>query len=144
MKTQDRYRVHQHHKFEHGGKKYAADTESDVIAEINDVEWALLNRDLAETIYATVEGLNSQFKTDQIFQGIERLQRLSRHGHLLSPTAETKKVPQATEPLKLLVPFQFLPEKSAQDAVTNENRYHLLTPTGIQGTILASSCQIDR
>ncbi len=127
MKVQTRYRVHQHHKYEHCGRKYAADMESEVVIEINEVEWELLNRDLAETLYATVEGLKSKFKPEQVIEGIERLQQLSRRGHLLSPTADTKTVPQASEPLKLLVPFQFLAETGAMDTVTNENRYHLLT-----------------
>jgi len=127
MKIQTKYRVHKHYKFEYSGRKYAADIESDVIVKINDVEWALLNQDLTETLYATVEGLKLRFKTEQIFEGLERLQRLSKRGYLLSPTVVSKIGPQSTETLKLLVPFQFLPEKSVQDAVTNENRYHLLT-----------------
>ncbi|MCY3722838.1 MAG: glycosyltransferase [Candidatus Poribacteria bacterium] len=126
MKVQTKYRVHQHHKFEHGGRKYAADLESNITVEINEIEWALLNRDLTETIYETVEGLKSQFEIDQIFEGIERLQRLSRRRHLLSPTEVTRTSPQSEERLKLLVPIQFVQEQSALDAVTNENRYHLL------------------
>lgn len=126
MKVQTRYRVHQHHKFEHGGRKYIADLESEAVIEINEVEWELLNRDLTETLYATVEGLKSQFKAEWVFEGIERLQQLSRRGHLLSPTADTKTASQPSETLKLLVPFQFLSENSTLDPVTNENRYHLL------------------
>ena len=127
MKVQTRYRVHQHHKFKHGGRKYAADLESEAIVEINDVEWALLDRDLTETTYATVEGLKSQFKIECLFKGIERLQQLSRRGYLLSPTESPKASPRSEEKLKLLVPLQFVQEKWRLDAVTNENRYHLLT-----------------
>jgi len=126
MKVQTRYRVHQHHKFEHGGRKYAADLETGSVIEINEVEWELLNRDLTETSYATVEGLKSQFKTDQIFEGIERLQQLSKRRCLLSPTEGKKISPRSEERLKLLVPLQFVQEKWALDPVTNENRYHLL------------------
>ena len=129
MKVQTKYRVHRHHKFKHGGKKYAADMESEAIVEINAVEWALLNRDLTETIYATVEGLKSIFKTEQIFEGIERLENLSQRGQLLSPiemigSGESRN--QEAPLNKLLVPFQFALEKDSLDAVTNENRYHLL------------------
>lgn len=128
MKVQTKYRVHKHHKFEHGGKKYAADTEFDVIVEINDVEWELLDRDLTQTIYATVEGLKSQFKTEQIFEGIERLESLSQRGCLLSPISRViedhTRNPETK--LKLLVPFQFALEKDTLDTITNENRYHLL------------------
>ena len=126
MRVQTRYRVHQHHKFENNGRKYAADLESDTIVEINAVEWQLLNWDLTETIYATVEGLKSQFKIKQIFEGIERLERLSLRGQLLSPTDQTKTPPSSEEKLKLLVPLQFVEEKIELDTVTNENRYHLL------------------
>lgn len=126
MKVQTKYRVHQHYKFEHDGRKYAADLESNITIEINEIEWALLNRDLTETIYETVEGLKSQFEIDQIFEGIERLERLSRRRHLLSPTEVRKTSPQLEERLKLLVPIEFVQEKSTLDAVTNENRYHLL------------------
>lgn len=128
MKIRTKYRIHQHHKFEHGGKKYAADMESDAIFEINDVEWELLNRDLTETLYTTVERLKLQFEIEQIFEGIERLESLSRRGHLLSPIGgmlrEDSQIPETR--LKLLVPFQFALEKDALDPVTNENRYHLL------------------
>lgn len=128
MKIRTKYRIHQHHKFEHGGKKYAADMESDAIFEINDVEWELLNRDLTETLYTTVERLKLQFEIEQIFEGIERLESLSRRGHLLSPIGgmlgEDSQIPETK--LKLLVPFQFALEKEALDPVTNENRYHLL------------------
>ena len=128
MKVQTKYRIHQHHKFEHCGKKYAADMESDAIVEINDVEWELLNRDLTETLYATVEGLKLQFEIEQIFEGVERLENFSRRGHLLSPIAgmarEEFQIPETK--LKVLVPFQFALEKETLDPVTNENRYHLL------------------
>ena len=128
MKVQTKYRIHQHHKFEHCGKKYAADMESDAIVEINDVEWELLNRDLTETLYATVEGLKLQFEIEQIFEGIERLESFSQRGHLLSPIEwmlkEESQIPEAK--LKLLVPFQFALEKETLDPVTNENRYHFL------------------
>ena len=126
MKVQTKYRVHNHYKFEHGGRRYAADLESGAIIEINEVEWELLNRDLAEKFYAIVEALRSQFKNEQIFEGIERLQRLSRYGYLLTPTKEARTYPQSGEKLKLLVPFEFVEEKKKLDAVTNENRYHLL------------------
>jgi glycosyltransferase involved in cell wall biosynthesis len=128
MKVQTKYQIH-HHKFEHGGKKYAVDMESDIIVEIDEVEWALLNCDLTQTIYAIVNGLKSQFKAEQIFQGFERLESLSRRGHLLSPTEGTKsgESRQQDVPInKLLVPFQFALEKNDLDSVTNENRYHLL------------------
>ena len=129
MKVQTKYRIHQHHKFEHGGKKYAADIESDTVVEIGKVEWALLNCDLMQTIYAIVKGLKSQFKAEQIFQGFERLESLSRRGHLLSPTEGTvsgQSRQQEVSINKLLVPFQFALEKNDLDSVTNENRYHLL------------------
>lgn len=126
MKVEARYRVHQHCKFEQAGRKYAADLESDTIVEINNVEWELLDRDLTETLYATVEALKLQFKIEQIFEGIERLQWLSQRGQLLSPTWSTYTPSQSDRRLKLLVPFQFIPEKSFQDPVTNENRFHLL------------------
>lgn len=126
MKVETRYRVHEHRKFEQTGRKYVADLESDTVVEINDVEWELLDRDLTETLYATVEGLKSEFKIERIFEGIERLQRLSQRGQLLSPTWSTYTPSQSDGRLKLLVPFQFVPEKSIQDAVTNENRFHLL------------------
>ena len=129
MKVQTKYRIHKHHKFEHCGRKYAADMESDAIVEVNDVEWALLDRDLTQAIYATVEGLKSQFKIDQIFDGIERLESFSRRGHLLSPVGmvvkENTRDPEAK--LKLLVPLKFALENTTLDAITNENRYHLLT-----------------
>ncbi len=126
MKVETRYRVHQHRKFEQSGRKYAADLESDTIVEINDVEWELLDQNLTETLYATVERLRSKFKIEQIFEGIERLQRLSQRGQLSSPTWSTYIPSQSDRRLKLLVPFQFVPEKSVQDPVTNENRFHLL------------------
>ena len=119
--------MHRHHKFEHGGKKYAADMESEITVEINEVEWELLNRDFTETLYATVEDLKSQFTIEQIFEGVERLQRLSRRGLLLSPIGEAKIYQQSGEKLKLFVPLQFVQEQAALDTITNENRYHLLT-----------------
>ncbi len=129
MKVQTKYRIHKHHKFEHCGRKYAADLESEAILEVNDVEWELLDRNLTQTIYATVEDLKSQFKIDQIFDGIERLESLSRRGYLLSPVGvmvkENTRDPEAK--LKLLVPLKFALENTALDAITNENRYHLLT-----------------
>ena len=128
MKVRTKYRIHQHHKFKHCGRKYAADLESDAIVEINDVEWELLNRDMTETLYATFEGLKLQFEIEQIFEAVERLESLSQRGHLLSPiegmVREISQIPEAK--LKLLVPFQFALEKEALDPITNENRYHLL------------------
>ncbi len=128
MKVQTKYRIHQHHKFEHCGKKYIADLESEAVIEINEVEWELLNRDLTETLYATVEGLKLQFEIEQVFEGIERLESFSQRGHLLSPIEwmlkEESQIPEAK--LKLLVPFQFALEKETLDPVTNENRYHFL------------------
>jgi len=93
------------------------------------VEWALLNRDLTQTLYATVEGLKSHFKTEQIFEGIERLESLSQRGYLLSAidVVVQKDTRSQEAKLKLLVPFQFALEKNELDAITNENRYHLLT-----------------
>ena len=128
MKVQTKYRIHQHHKFEHGGKKYAADMESDTIIEINDVEWELLNCDLAETIYTIVENLKSRFKTEQIFESVERLENLSQRGRMLSPIEVMAREKNSNEEkkLKVLVPFQFVLEKTALDTTTNENRYHLL------------------
>ncbi len=127
MKVQTSYRVHQHYKFEQNGKKYAADMESNAIVEISDVESELLDRDLTHTLYATVECLKSQFRTEQIFDGLEYLQQLSQRGQLLSPTRGACTFPQSEKKLKLLVPFQFVQEQSALDDITNENRYHLLT-----------------
>ena len=128
MKVQTKYQIHQHHKFEHGGKKYAADIESDAIIEINDVEWELLNCDLTEAVYTIVENLKSRFKTEQIFESIERLESLSQRGCMLSPIEMVAREKDSNEEkkLKVLVPFQFILEKTALDATTNENRYHLL------------------
>lgn len=128
MRVQPRYRVHQHHKFEHAGRKYAADLEAAAIVEINDVEWALLDLDLAQTLYATIEALKSQFKIEQIFEGVERLENLSQRGHLLTPIdmRVREEIQNQETKLKLLVPFQFALEKDELDAITSENRYHLL------------------
>ena len=128
MKVQTKYRVHAHHIFEHGRQKYAADLESETVVEINDVESELLNSDLTRTLYTIVEGLKSRFETEQIFQGIERLETLSQRGHLLTPIEVMRADnpnPEKTRH-KLLVPFQFALEKDNLDAVTSENRYHLL------------------
>ena len=128
MKIHTKYRVHKHHKFEHAGRKYAADMESDAIVEINDVEWELLNCDLAKAIYVNVETLKLRFKVEQVFDGFERLESLSQRGHLLSPVnvirREDTQDPEAK--LKLLIPLEFALEKNTLDAVTTENRYHLL------------------
>ena len=132
MISHHHYRLKQHHKFEQGDRKYVADLEGGDIIQVNDVEWEILSRYAAQTLYQIVEGLKEKYKVASIFDGIERLERLGRQGSLLHPVV--KPVARAIanpermngKP-KLMIPFHFTREKSALDYGTNLNRYHLLT-----------------
>ena len=129
MKPKTDYQLKHHHKFEHGGRRYVADLKTGDIVEANAVEWEILSRYGSQTRYEIVEGLKQQYKISSIFDGIERLERLGRHGSLLYPTVEAKNSLSAdgVRHPKLLVPFDFTMEKLALDHVTNLNRYRLLT-----------------
>ena len=125
------YHLNRHHKFEQGGRKYAADLEANNIIQINDVEWEILDRYATQTEHQIVEGLKEKYKITSIFDGIERLERLGQRGSLLSPidgvmeqTADSWK--QENRKPQLLVPFHFTKEKTSLDYVTNLNRYQLL------------------
>ena len=132
MLSQKRYRLKRHYKFEQDDRKYVADLETGDIVELNAVEWEILSRYESQTWYQIVEGLKQKYKISAIFDGIERLEHLSRQGSLLSPIVgsvgetamdweETGRHP------KLLVPFDFTQEKSVLDHITNLKRYQLLT-----------------
>ena len=127
MGPQRRYRLKQHHTFEQDGRKYVADLETRDIVPLKDVEWEILSRYASQTRYQIVEGLKKQYKLTDIFEGIERLERLGQQDSVLSPIVETTASPPANLPPKLLVPFHFTREKSALDYVTNLNRYQFVT-----------------
>ena len=125
------YRLNRHHKFQQAGRKYVADLETNDVIEVNDVEWDILSRYATQTAYQIVEALKGKYKPTTVFEGIARLQRLSKNGQLLTqiPNASRKSdVSQHIDrKLRVLVPFDFTKEKSALDYITNLNRYQLLT-----------------
>ena len=145
MVSQRRYRLKRHHTFEQEGRKYVADLETRDIVPLNDVEWEILSRYASQTRYQIVEGLKKTYKLTDIFEGIERLERLGQQGSVLCRTevpspARTdgrgNPAPTGNRPPKLLVPFHFAREKPALDYVTNLNRYQFLTH-------LAASAQLE-
>ncbi len=125
------YRLNRHHKFQQDGRKYVADLETNDIIEVNDVEWDILGRYATQTAYQIVEALKGKYKSTTVFEGIARLQRLSKHGQLLTQIPNTGRKSDVSQhidrKLKVLVPFDFTKEKSALDYITNLNRYQLLT-----------------
>ena len=127
MGPQWRYRLKQHHTFEQDGRKYVADLETSDIVPLKDVEWEILSRYASQTRYQIVEGLKKTYKLTDIFEGIERLERLGQQGSVLSPIIETAAPPILNRPPKLLVPFHFAREKPALDYITNLSRYQGLT-----------------
>ena len=132
MVSQRRYRLKRHYKFEQDDRKYVADLETGDVVEVNAVEWEILSRYESQTLYQIVEGLKQKYKISAIFDGIERLEHLSRQGSLLSPivgsVGETDTDWEETgQHPKLLVPFDFAREKLALDHITNLKRYQLLT-----------------
>ena len=131
MASNTNYRLNRHHKFKQGGRKYAADLETNEIIQVNDVEWDILNRYGTQTQYQIVEELKEKYKSTTVFDGIARLERLGKHGQLLAqiPNAASKAnvSEQIDRKLKVLVPFNFSKEKSSVDYITNLNRYQLLT-----------------
>lgn len=131
MTSNTRYCLKRHHKFEHGGRKYAADLETNGIFQITDVEWDILDHYDFQTQYHIVEELKEKYKVTTIFEGIERLERLGEQGSLLRPIDEATSRPvtdwkQAKRKPRLLVPFHFTKEKASLDYITNLNRYELL------------------
>ena len=135
MGPQRRYRLKQHHTFEQDGRKYVADLETSDIVPLNDVEWEILSRYASQTRYQIVEALKKTYKLTDIFEGIERLERLGQQGSVLCraevpSSARTdgqgNPAPTGNRPPKLLVPFHFAREKPALDYVTNLNRYQFL------------------
>ena len=136
MRPKTDYRLEHHHKFEREGRRYVADLETGDIIQISDVEWEILSRYASRTRHQIVEELKQEYKLTDIFDGIERLERLGRQGAILRPTVEalsrkpTRKpaLPStANQKPKILVPFHFTREKSALDYFTGLNRYQLLT-----------------
>ena len=125
------YRLNRHHKFKQDGRKYVADLETNHIIEVNEVEWDILQRYGAQTQYQIVEALKEKYKVNAIFDGIARLERLGKHGQLLTQIPVSAKKPNALQPidrkLKVLVPFEFTEEKLSLDYITHLNRFHLLT-----------------
>lgn len=126
MGPQRRYRLKQHHTFEQDGRKYVADLETSDIVPLKEVEWEILSRYASQTRYQIVEGLKKTYKLTDIFEGIERLERLGQQGSVLSPIIETAAPPILNRPPKLLVPFHFAREKPALDYIANLNRYQFL------------------
>jgi glycosyltransferase involved in cell wall biosynthesis len=127
MVSQRRYRLKQHHTFEQDDRKYVVDLETGDLIPLKDVEWDILSRYASQTRYQIVETLKEQYKLTDIFEGIERLERLGQQGSVLSPIIETAPPPSLNRPPKLLVPFHFTGEKSSLDYLTNFNRYQFLT-----------------
>ena len=125
------YRLNRHHKFKQNHRKYIADLETNDIVEVNEVEWDILQRYGTQTQYQIVEALKEKYKVNVIFDGIARLERLGKHGQLLTQIPTSAKKSNALQPidrkLKVLVPFEFTQEKSSLDYITHLNRFHLLT-----------------
>lgn len=136
MKPKTDYQLKHHHKFQHEGRKYAADLETGDIVQISDVEWEILSSYQLQTRHQIVDELKQEYKLTDIFDGIERLERLGRQGSILRPKVEalsrkpTRKPASPTpanQKPKILVPFHFTREKSALDYFTGLNRYQFLT-----------------
>lgn len=131
MRFNTDYRLNRHHKFKRNDRKYVADLETNDIVEVNEVEWDILQRYGTQTQYQIVEALKEKYKVNAIFDGIARLERLGKHGQLLTQIPTSAKKPNALQPvdlkLKVLVPFEFTEEKSSLDYITHLNRFHLLT-----------------
>ena len=136
MKPKTNYQLKHHHKFQHEGRKYAADLETGDIVQISDVEWEILSSYQLQTRHQIVDELKQEYKLTDIFDGIERLERLGRQGSILRPKVEalsrkpTRKPASPTpanQKPKILVPFHFTREKSALDYFTGLNRYQFLT-----------------
>lgn len=131
MLSHTHYRLKQNHKFEQDDQKYVADLETGDVIQISDVESEILEHYESQTHYQIVEGLKEKYKLTTIFDGIERLERLGKHGSLLHPVIENVRVKAphryTDRTPKLFVPFHFTKEKSALDYVMNLNRYQSLT-----------------
>ena len=131
MTSNTDYRLNRHHKFKQGGRKYVADLETNDIIQVNDVEWDILDRYGIQTHYQIVEALKETYKSTAIFDGIARLERLGKRGQLLAQIPNSAGKTNISEhidsKLKVLVPFNFIKEKSSLDYVTHLNRYQLLT-----------------
>lgn len=125
------YRLNRHHKFKQNGREYVADLETNHIIEVNEVEWDILQRYATQTQYQIVEALKEKYKVNAVFDGIARLERLGKHGQLLTQIPTSAKKPNALQPTdrkpKILVPFEFTQEESSFDYITHLNRFHLLT-----------------
>ncbi len=131
MRFNTDYRLNRHHKFKQNDRKYVADLETNAIVEVNGVEWDILQRYGMQTQYQIVEALKGKYKVNAIFDGIARLERLGKHGQLLTQIPTSAKQPNALQPIdhkpKILVPFEFTEEKSSLDYITHLNRFQLLT-----------------
>ena len=131
MRFNTDYRLNRHHKFERNDRKYVADLETNDIVEVNAVEWDILQRYGTQTQYQIVEALKEKYKVNAIFDGIARLERLGKHGQLLTQIPTSAKKSKALQPvdrkLRILVPFEFTEEKPSLDYITHLNRFHLLT-----------------
>ena len=131
MTSNTDYRLNRHHKFKQGGRKYVADLETNDIIEVNDVEWDILDRYGIQTHYQIVEELKERYKSTAIFDGIARLERLGKRGQLLTQIPNSAGKANISEQIdskrEVLVPFNFIKEKSSLDYITNLNRYQLLT-----------------
>ena len=131
MRVNTDYRLNRNHKFKKGERKYVADLDTNDIIEVNDVEWDILERYGTQTQYQIVEALKEKYKVNAIFDGIARLERLGKHGQLLTQIPTSAKKSNALQPVdresKVLVPFEFTQEKSSLDYITHLNRFHLLT-----------------
>ena len=125
------YCLKAHHKFEHRGRKYVVDLETNDIIEINDVEWDILSRYGTQTEYQIVEALKEKYKVASVFEGIARLEWFGKRGQLLAQIPKSTGEFNASQPmygeLRLLVPFDFRKEESSIDRITTMNRYQLLS-----------------
>lgn len=131
MRFNTDYRLNRHHKFKQNDRKYIADLKTNDIVEVNEVEWDILQRYGTQTQYQIVEALKEKYKVTVIFDGIARLERLGKHGQLLTQIPTSDRKLNALHPVdrkrKVLVPFEFTQEKSSLDYITHLNRFHLLT-----------------
>ena len=128
MGSHTHYALKDHlHFFQRDPHKYVADIETGDILQVNDVEWEILSRYGTQTRHQIVETLKHTYKLETIFDGIERLEQLGRHGTLLRPKVEKGHPCPADQKPKVLVPFHFTREKSTLAYMTNLNRYQFLT-----------------
>ena len=76
--------LHNHHQFQHGQQWYVVDLEAGEVVQIDEVIHSILNSCETCTFYELVERLKQKYSKQALFEGIRKLESLSKLGLVVS------------------------------------------------------------